>query len=700
MESANAAPITRRDADGVAILTIDTPDRRMNVVDETLLEALGELVRQATDDPDTRAIVLASGKDGSFGAGADVEWLPELAASEHAEAFLARVHALMYEIADGAMPLVSAIDGAALGGALELALAGHAIVATPRSTIGLPESTLGLIPGGAGTQLLRRWVSTADAADLLMTGRVLSASDAAERGIVTELVDSGDVVERAVEVALALADAGGFHRDARDDREGALAAIEAAAVRARSGAELAVIEVLRAGAVDGPEAGCAAERAAFLGLIPSRESRARIHLFQAETAIKRSSRGPGRRSSLLGIVGGGQMGSGIAATAVSKGVPAVIRDVDSARLETAEEYAHKVLARKYTDDEVAKRRVDWRATTDWDGFEGADAVVEAVFELFEVKTAALAGIAERVAPDTLIATNTSAIPIGSLASAVSHPERFMGMHFFSPVDRMPLVELIPHAETSSDTVAAATALGAQLGKVPIVVADRPGFFTSRVYARWLIEGVRLLLDGFPPEQIEAEAKSVGFPVGPLQASDEATLDLVVKASIAQVAEPVMSGRLEVARVRAALETLIGAGVQGRRFGEGFYTYAEGRRSGFNPSIAPALGVTFAPAEPGLAGDRLLYAFVSECLLCWDDGTLCHPDDGDVASVLGIGFPRALGGPFHWADAEGLEEVRARAAALGHVAFPTGEAIDRLIETGGSFASERRVEVSSAIEVAK
>lgn len=692
MQTSNAMSPLSLSVDGdVAIFTLDSPGRTMNVVDESVFDGLESHLAAVAENPAVRAVVLVSGKPGSFGAGADLSWLPELVARPGADEFLTRVHALMYRIADGSMPFVTAIDGPALGGAFEIALSSSSILATPRSKVGLPEITLGLMPGGAGTQLIRRRLTTEDALRVLLEGRQLDADVAAELGLIDEVVPPDELIPRALELARAPRPDLAAPRDTREDAIEALARAESSATTM---AARGIVEVVRTGVHDGPAAGCAAERRVFLQLIDSREARARIHLFEAEGAIRRRARGMSAAVGHLGVVGGGQMGAGVAATALSRGMSPVVRDVDSDRLDSAAGYARRVLSRRVPDVEVEARMTEWSGTVDWDGFAGADAVIEAVFELLDVKQETLAGIGDRVGRDTLIATNTSAIPIGTLATAVPAPQRFLGMHFFSPVERMPLVELIPHAGTSSDAVDRATSLGVHLGKVPVIVADRPGFFTSRVYARWLIEGVRLLLDGVPADQVEVEAKQAGFPVGPLQACDEATLDLVVKASILQVAQPVMSDRLDISAVKDALESLIGAGVEGRRRGQGFYAYEDGRRGGLNPIVAQILPPA-SRAPEGAAGERLVYAFVSECLLCWDDGTLQHPDDGDIASVLGIGFPRVLGGPFHWADAEGLKRVRERARELG-AAFPVGDAIGELIASGSSFGAQSRRTVTEAV----
>ena len=686
--------ITRTDREHVAILTLDTPGRSMNVVDERVLADLRVQLAGLGDEVD--AAVLISGKPGSFGAGADVAWLPELAARDDAADVLSMAHDLALQMARSSRPIVTAVDGPAYGGALELALGGEAIVATPHATLGLPEVSLGLIPGGGGTQLLRRWLTLDDALDVLLSGRPLSAREALDRGLVTRIAPRARLLDDAVALAQQIAASASRRPDRPDptrDREAVLGHHTAAVAARRGGATpstVAILEVVRSGEEEGIEAGFVAETAAFLELLRSPTVQATLHLFQAESDLKRRTRRGGRIDA-LGVVGAGQMGAGIAATAVSRGIGARVRDVSDDALVRARAYADKVLQRAGDDPTVQRRRHRWSATREWTGMGRVDAVVEAVFEDPDLKLDVLAEASRHAAPTALIASNTSAIPIHRLAPVVARPERFLGMHFFSPVDRMPLVELIPHPGTAPETVDRAAAIAGQLGKVPIVVGDAPGFFTSRVYARWLIEGIRLLLDGVPQEAIDEAAVAAGFPVGPLQAHDEATLDLVVQASITQVAENVMTGRIDVPRVRGALETLIAAGVRGRRHGLGFYRYgADGRRTGVNDDVVALVGA--APPDPDLtasAGNRLLLAFATECFLCWDDGTLCHPDDGDVAAVLGIGFPRALGGPFHWADATGPGEMVARCEALGVREFPPGASLIDLAASGERFADAGR-----------
>ncbi|MGW4340151.1 3-hydroxyacyl-CoA dehydrogenase NAD-binding domain-containing protein [Rhodococcus koreensis] len=682
--------IRRTDRGSVAVLALDYPDQVMNVVDERLLKDLNAAVDAVLADEAVTAVVLASAKT-TFGAGADVSWLPELARRPDAEEFLAGVHRLMVAVTVSPKPIVAAVNGSAFGGALELALGSQALVASTDARLGLPEVGLGLLPGGGGTQLLRRFVPIDVAAELLTSGRHVDANEAKAIGLVHEVVELDVLLDEAVAVAQLLAADNVSPRTIGDESTEAIQARRRTLLEGRSGlgaAAAKILDVLEAGVVGGLEVGLAAERRGFLELLRSPAARAAIHLFQIEGDVKRRSRGGGTDFARLGVIGGGQMGSGIAATAVTRGLSAVVRDVSVDSLERSRAYLDKVLSRTG----VASDAVDthWAGTTEWEGFDKADAVVEAVFELPELKQEILGMVAKVVDDTTLIATNTSAISIADLSGSVSSPDRFIGMHFFSPVERMPLVELIPHSGTSIETAARAAALGRRLGKTPITVGDAPGFFTSRVYARWLLEGIRLLLDGVAPGEVDAAARSVGFPIGPLQAHDEATLELVLQASVGQVAVNVMAERLDVARIRSALERLVASGVRGRRHGLGFYRYDDsGKRVGPHDEVLDLLGVARTELDAAVVGERLLLAFVSECLLCWDDGTLCHPDDGDLGAILGIGFPRALGGPFHLADEVGAPELLNRCRALGEREFPPGATLTSLATSGGSFAAQPR-----------
>lgn len=687
--------IRRRDRGGVAVLSIDSPGKSINVIDQGVLDDLRASYDDVMRDESVNAIVLTSAKRGTFGAGADIEWLPILAAQGDAEEFLERVHELIVGLLVSRKPVVAAVNGPAYGGALELALAARCIVAAPGATVGLPEITLQLLPGGGGTQLLSRFVGAEAAVEMLTSGRPVATEEALELGLFEAVVEQESLLAVAVDKAAQLV---GMEPVPPwpEDAEASLSAIARRRVQlaeSRSGVSSAaswILDAMSVGIRDGMEAGLARERQGFLVQLRSPEARAAIHLFRAEADIKRTSRALGTVVERIGVVGAGQMGSGIAANAVLSGLDVTVRDVDAEALDRARTYRDNALRRTAPSEGRDDRAERWQASTGWESLASSEVVIEAVFEDRGVKDTVLSELSRAVSRDTLLATNTSAIPIWRLATSVDHPERFLGMHFFSPVERMPLVELVPHEATSRETIDRAASLARQLGKVPVVVGDVPGFFTSRVYARWLIEGIRLVTEGVEPADVDDAARAVGFPVGPLQAHDEATIALVLQASITQVADAVMIGRLPIGEVRDALETLDAAGVRGRRHGSGFYVYdQEGHRIGTNDQILRHLGVTQSPIHPETVAERLLLAFASECFLCWDEGILCHPSDGDVASVLGIGFPRHLGGPFNWADEVGAGSVIERLGTLGATEFPAGSSLHQLDDLSERFSDQTR-----------
>jgi len=674
---------------------MDHPSNSMNVVDDELLEELRQHCADIAIDDSVMGVVLASAKDDSFGAGADVSWLDVLAERPDIEDYLRRVHQLMLQIVKSPCPFVAAINGIAFGGALELALAAESIVAVPDAQIGLPESSLGLIPGGGGTQLIRRWLGTDDSLELMLSAKPMNAREAQARGLVTEIANHDTLLDVAIAKARSLAlvrERRGWNIDATDAGMGAIERRRENTSDRSGRIYHSILDVVEVGILEGPEAGFAAERRAFLEALSSTESKAIRHLFLAQRDIKRRARLGDSKVATLGVIGAGQMGSGIMAVGVARGLELRLRDVDEEKLDLARTSLSKVLQHRFEDHAVIEERLLHVSTTiGWEGFEAADAVIEAVFELPELKRDVLRAVCSNVSSDALIGTNTSAIPIHTLATSVANPERFIGTHFFSPVDRMDFVELVPHAGTSTESVVRAATLASQLGKTSIVVADKPGFFTSRVYARWLLEGVRLLLEGFSITTIDAAALSVGFPIGPMQAYDEATLDLVMMASITQVAEPVMSKRIDVNLLRDTLSQLMSAGVLGRRFGCGFYDYREGRRIGVNSNVSTVLNVSPSKGSAAQVEERLLLSFATECFLCWDDGTLCHPSDGDVAGVLAIGFPRRLGGPFRWADDLGASSIVSMCHDCGIDAFAPGATVTEFVHSGRRFAElPRRV----------
>jgi 3-hydroxyacyl-CoA dehydrogenase/enoyl-CoA hydratase/3-hydroxybutyryl-CoA epimerase len=670
------AHVHRADEGDVAVLVLDVRGRRANTLtDETFAELLDH-ARDIAEDSSVAAAVLASGKPDGFCAGADIDRLPELRAATHPLPALELAHDAILAVARGPKPFVAAVHGAALGGGLELALACHERVATDAEVtrFALPEVSLGLLPGAGGTQHLPLVLPLAVALEHLLTGKTMYAARARALGLVDDLVPANRLRSQAVLRARRLALTG--RGAAWTPRTGPPPPAEVARVlegaralaRQRSRglypAPERIIDVVATGLRDGIDAGLAAEREAFVALLATPQAAAAIHLFTAvEDARRQAPREPGTGLRKVFVLGGGTMGAGIAAAAVDHGLDARVRDVDERALAGVHRHAGEALRRTYGRRSAAfdvlyrERYHRLSTTTALGGISTADVVIEAVFEDSSLKARVLAEAEARMAPGAVLASNTSAIPIGELAGACSRPEGFVGMHFFSPAERMPLVEIVPHAGTSEETLARALALARRLGKTPIVVADSPGFYTSRVFVRWLAEGMRLVLEGARIEDVDAAAERVGFPVGPLAACDEVSLRLGAHVAGDDRLAALAGRDWDIEPVREAIGALLEAGHEGRKAGLGFYRYPGGERGG---AAAEVYGILGTKAGGDLAGDdladRLLYAFVREAFACLDDGLLRTAADGDVGAVLGIGFPPNLGGPFHH-----VEEVGARKA---------------------------------------
>lgn len=688
----------RTDEGGVAVLSLDVPGEPANTLTERTFAELRAHAEAVGADPTVVGAVLTSGKPGTFSSGADVDRLPELRSAPDPMAALEAAHEAISAVVTSPKPFVAALRGATLGGGLELALACHErLAAAPGETrFALPEVRLGLLPGAGGTQYLPAVLPLPLALEHLLTGKTMYLARARAAGLVDDAVPPNQLRRLARERVRELAAAGParwrprVEPPAGAELEEVLDGARALARRTTRGlypAPEVILDVVATGLREGIEAGLHAEREAFLSLLGTPEAEAAIHLFVAAQAARRRAEGttrgvaaarrqaarpasgpsPGAVRKVF-VLGGGMMGSGIATLAVDHGLDARVRDVDGDALAGVHRYADRALRRAYGKRAAAfeylyrERFHRLSTTTGLDGIGTADIVVEAVFEDAALKAEVLAEAEARMRPGAVLATNTSAIPISRLAKACRHAERLVGVHFFLPAERMPLVEIIPHAGTDDQALATALGLARQLDRTPVVVADCPGFYTSRVFGRWLAEGARLLLDGVPVEEVDNAAEALGFAVGPLTAYDEVSLDLALKVAGDPEFSSLSARTLDGEQVRAALAALVQAGHRGRKAGLGFYRYPEGERAG------PAAGVwRIALAAAGARGrggqpgeeerrNRLLYAFVREAFACFDDAVIASAADGDAAAVLGIGFPPNLGGPFLHVDQVGASEV--------------------------------------------
>ncbi len=663
--------------DGIAVVTLDHPAKPVNTLSPALLEEFLESAAPLLEDERVRAIVLASAKKETFIAGADLEVLDGMSSAEEAEALSRQGNALLSRVASSRTPVVAAVHGAALGGGLEVALACHYILASddPATVFAQAEVLVGLNPAGGGSQRLIERVGLIAGLPLLLTGRRVRARRALQIGLVDAITTPGGIVDTAARAAAMLAD-GRLQRRRRRrtllDRVASTPPGRALVVRAARQqlarrtrglypAPPAILDCVETGLKHGIQAGLDRESEHFGRLAMSDESRALRWLFFAMKALSRPvTAAPSRPVTRLAVLGGGLMGSGIAS--VSLGVcPVVVRDISDDALAATARAVDSGLRKQVRSGAIRRIEHDRRfsrlnLTQEMDAVEGADLVVEAVFEDLELKRQLLVETEERVAAEAVLASNTSALPISAIAAGAKHPERVLGMHYFSPVPKMPLLEIIVTEQTAPWAAATAHAFGTAQGKTCITVKDRPGFYTTRILSPYLNEAVVLLQEGAGVLAVDDAMKDFGYPVGPLALIDEVGIDVGAHVA-AELGRAFAARGLEGTDV---LPRMLEAGLKGRKSGRGFYRYPEAGRRGrkrVNREVR-----TFLQAGPHRSmteaeiQDRLVLLMVNEAAHCLGEGIVSSPRDGDVAAVLGLGFPPFRGGPFHHVDAIGAGTV--------------------------------------------
>ncbi len=683
--AADAPPGRLELRDGIAWLVLDDPSKRVNTLSSRLFGWFSEQLDRLEAEPPS-GLVIVSGKPDGFVAGADIEELRGLATPERVRALLAGGHALSRRLEGLPFPKVAAIHGAALGGGLELALCCDYRVATRsrRTRLGLPEVQLGLIPGMGGTQRLPRRIGVPAALDLILTGRQVGAERARRLGLVDEVCDPavlGDaarrlLAEHAAGRGSAIAARRGAGRPFAQRAAELLTHVPVADRvvydRARAGvlaktgglypAPLVAVDVVHEGLHLPLERGLALEAEAFAELVVSRTARNLMAIFFMKTAVESRATGTARGARAVrgpvGVVGAGFMGAGIAQLLAARGRRVVMKDRDHASLgrglaAAAGRFADLERRHRLGAPDVPAAMARIVPTLDDAELVRSDFVIEAVFEDLETKRRVLAEV-EAVAPDDLVfASNTSTLPIAEIAAGSRAPERVVGMHFFSPVHKMPLLEVIHHPGSAPEAVATTVALGREMGKTVLVVADGPGFFTSRVLGPFLNEAAWMLAEGARIEEIDGALERWGFPVGPLRLLDEVGLDIAHHA-----------GREMVARQGERLappplfERLLAAGRTGRKGGKGFYRYGGGRGAArrVDGGVYPLLDWEPAPLSEVEIAERCWLQMLNETARTLEDGILADPDDVDVGVIFGFGFPPFRGGILREADHQGLGYV--------------------------------------------
>ena len=706
-------------ADGVLLATMDQAGKPMNVLDAGMAEALSALVERLESDEAVKGLVLASGKKDFF-AGADIDHLWSITTAKQAFEESMRFKALLRRVERCGKPVVAAIHGRCLGGGLEIALACHHRIVLDDGTarLGLPEVKLGLLPGGGGTQRLPRLVGMQQALQWIGEGTEVRAAQALSSGMVHALAKTREEL-----LALARAwvaahpkpvqpwDAPKFRYPGGDSRAPAtvqMLAIAPSIANAKSFGNYPALthimsSVFEGGLVDFDSA-LAIESRYFAACVASPQSRNLIGTlwYQLGAIRKGASRPAGHAASKvrrLGVLGAGMMGAGIAYVAAKAGVDVVLIDTTLAQAEKGKAYSRNLLDKavrkgQRTSEQAHEVLGRITPTNEFAALQGCELVIEAVFEDRAVKAEVTRQAEAELTAGAVLASNTSTLPITGLAQASARPGQFIGLHFFSPVERMPLVEIIVGARTSEATLAKAFDFVLQIGQTPIVVNDSRGFFTSRVFATYVMEGLAMLKEGVHPRSVEVAGLQAGMPMPPLALQDEVSLSLGVHVAEQTRKDLAAEGRAyEPHPGETVLRQLCEIGRVGRKAGRGFYDWPE--HGGGEKLLWPGLAELFprADEQPGQQEliDRLLYVQANEAARCLDEGVLRSVADANVGSVLGWGFAPFLGGVLqfvnHVGPARFVQRLRELAARHGR-RFEPAECLlalatkGELFDTGG------------------
>ncbi len=683
----------------IAVLTFDTPDKKVNTLGRAVLEELGQLVAQLEKRTDLVGLLFRSGKPGQYVAGADLHELGALVhlSQEQLKATLAGGHQLFDRLSNLPFPTVALIDGPCMGGGTELSLAldERLASASSKTRIGLPEVTIGLIPAWGGTQRLPRLIGLHHAIDMICSGEPVTPQKAAATGLIFDAVSAEKLVEEGCRVVKYLRESGAWKKS-RERRRQPLGLSEdqfrfsfACAegqikmkTKGQPSASLVALKSMQRGVNRPLDEGLAIEREVALEVVGTETCANLIGIFFMNTALGRD-RGvadpkvqplPVRRT---GVLGSGLMGAGIATAHARSGIPCAMVDVTEERLADGLARARKVIESRLeigraTPADMVQLLSHLNTASSTAVFGDCDVVVEAITENESLKTKAYGELAGVLRDDAILASNTSTISISRMAQSVKHPERFVGMHFFFPVDRMQLVEVIRGEKTSDETVVTTVELTRRLRKTPIVCRDCPGFLVNRILLPYMNEAVLLLLEGATMDQIDRVATRFGFPMGPIALHDLVGLDTAFYAG--QVMGAAFSDRTVETHL---LGDLVKAGRLGKKSGAGFRTFT-GKKG------MPADDPAFAPfLEKNRRGnrqiddqeieDRLLLAMLMEAVRVLEEQIVREPMHVDMGLILGIGFPPFRGGLLRWCDNVGAQKILERAskyASLGKRFEPT------------------------------
>ncbi|SEQ61410.1 3-hydroxyacyl-CoA dehydrogenase / enoyl-CoA hydratase / 3-hydroxybutyryl-CoA epimerase [Loktanella sp. DSM 29012] len=712
------------DDQGVAVITWDTIGKSMNVMNQQGFADLDALVAQALTDDAVKGIVITSGKDGSFAGGMDLNIIAAMRdrSDDPAKAIfdgVMEMHGVLRRIEragmdpktnKGGKPIAAALPGTALGIGLEIPLACHRIFAAdnPKAKIGLPEIMVGIFPGAGGTTRLSRKLGAMGASPLLLQGKLNDPTAAMKAGVIDEVVPAEDLLTKAKEWVLSepnivkpwddkgwkMPGGAPYHPAGFMTFVGASAMVNGNTQGVYPAAK-ALLSAVYEGALVPFDTALKIEARWFTHVLLNPSSSAMIRsLFINKEKLEKGANRPDvadQRVQKVGVIGAGMMGAGIALVSAKAGIEVVLIDnsqeaADKGKSYSAD-YMDKGIARKKATPEKKEALLGLiNATTDYAALEGCDLIVEAVFEDMGVKAEVTKKVQAVVGPDCVFATNTSTLPITELAQAAENAEAFIGIHFFSPVDKMNLVEIIKGQKTGDVAVAKALDFVRQIRKTPIVVNDARFFYANRCIIPYINEGIRMVKEGVSPALIENAAKLVGMPLGPLQLVDETSIDLGVK--IAKATKAAMGDAYPDGEVDEVLFWMADAGRMGRKSNAGFYTYDDkGKREGLWSELGDKYPVAADQPDLITVQHRLLFAQVLEAVRALEDGVLTDIREGDVGAILGWGFAPWSGGPFSWLDILGAPFAAETCDMLTETygdRFKTPDLLRELADRNGTF----------------
>jgi len=661
------------DRDGIGWITFDDPAVKANVFNPDTVASFRRTLDVLAREPALKSVVILSGKENVFIAGADIRLIEKTDSKEKYLEFVREGHKFMGAIAGFQVPVVCAIHGACAGGGCELALACHYRLGSDstKTQIGLPEVLLGIIPGWGGCVRLPRLVGVRTALDCILKGDLRPAALARRHGLLDEVVPEAILRECARKAALKLAKEGppqrrSFWENAPGIRQiicSQARKMTLAKTRGNYPSPLKAIDAIEKGLGLSIDEACEYEAQRFCECAVTSESKNLIRVFflreenrklgvDAWFPKEQAGTKPARVFR-VGVIGAGVMGSGIAHWCSTRGFDVRIRDVKPEFVAKGMQnigklYAESVKRRKITAREAQQGLARVTATTDWSGFACCDLIIEAVIEDIQIKKPVFAKLSELLRPDAILATNTSAIPIDEIASCATHPERVIGIHYFNPVSRMPLVELILGPRTDRATAEASLAFIKAIGKQIVICKDSPGFLVNRILLPYLNTAGYVLMEGNDVKTLDDALLDFGMPMGPLRLIDEVGVD--VSYHVAHELAHYFGDRMKVADVLVKMNE---AGLKGRKGGKGFYVY-DGKDETVNPEIAKFLpsGPRSGVLDKKQITDRLVGVMIEEAKACLQEGVVRTPDDVDFGMIMGTGFPPFRGGLMKYAQTIG------------------------------------------------